>query len=143
MNVCVSKLISLAHLYLCLFSLSHTKTLPNISKLAPSIIVYHSFMMANQKDMETYVAAAQAHFMTEDHSGSHLGQKLDHNRNISTSVVVRSCVGIITPKMESNQTDTFKGCFPISQSGPLLEVIFSSSKSIFAFLLSFWLMISN
>ena len=64
--------------------------MPNISKLAPSIIVYHSFMMANQKDTETYVAAAQAHFMIEDHSGSHLGQKLDHNRNISTSVVVRS-----------------------------------------------------
>ena len=123
MNVYVSKLISLAHLYLCFFSLSHTKTMPNISKLAPSIIVYHSFMMANQRDMETYVAAAQVHFMTEDHSGSHLGQKLDHNRNISTSVVVRSCVGVITPKkgiLSKRFIQRLLSC----QSGPLLEAIF-------------------
>ena len=83
----------------------------------------NSCMMANQKGMETYVAATQAHFMIKDHSGSHLGQKLDHNRNISTSVVVRSCVGVITPKKESYQHDLFKSCFPISQSGSLLEAI--------------------
>ena len=69
-----------------------------------------------------YVAAARAYFMIGDHSGSHLGQKLDHNRKISTSVVLRSCVGVIMLKMETNQTDSVKGCFLISiiQSAPLL-----------------------
>ena len=95
-----------------------------ISELAHFIIVYHSFMMVNQKDMEKYIAAAHAYFMLQDHSRSHLGQQLDHNRNISTSVVVRSRVGVITPKIESYQSDSFKGCFPISKSGPLLEAIF-------------------
>ena len=36
--------------------------------------------------------------MTEDHRRNHYDEKLDHNRNISTSVVRRSCVEVIIPK---------------------------------------------
>ena len=52
--------------------------------------------------------------MIEDHRRDHYDEKLDHNRNISTSVVKRSCVEVIIPKKELYQTDPIKGCFPLN-----------------------------